>query len=106
MKYKNDEEVFMNNNMDIIIKRIICDTNKSVSYYLNGGCYVFAKALKSIIGGDILYLINDYHFVVKIENKLYDASGNVTKKYQSNKYLEEKDFFRRTKLVKEFIICD
>ena len=87
------------------ISKILIDTNKTAYYYLNGGCYIFASKLKQLLGGDILYLVNEYHFVLRLNNKLYDASGNVTNTYKASKFISESDFFKRNRLVKEFKLC-
>lgn len=69
-----------------------------VHYYLNGGCYIFAKKLQSIVGGDLYYLVKDYHFLLKLLDKYYDASGNVTSKYSNCKMISEREFLSRKKL--------
>lgn len=70
-----------------------------IYYYLNGGCYVFAKQLQEKVGGIIWYLTVEHHFVVEINNKLYDSSGNVTSSYLHSKRISEKEFMNRPKLV-------
>ena len=87
---------------EIIINQIIMNTKKSVKYYLNGGCYVFAKEMKAVLGGNILYLLDDFHFVLNIGKKLYDASGNVTKKYKNSRHISEEEFLKRKRLGKEY----
>ena len=88
------------------VTQIIQELNKTsgiknpVYYYLNGGCYIFAKQLQQIIGGAIYYLLLEHHFVVEINNKFYDASGNVTKKYKDCKKIAEEEFQKRIKLKK------
>ena len=49
--------------------------------FLYGYCYYFAIILKERFNGDILYDINEGHFLTKIDDCLYDIRGNVTKKY-------------------------
>lgn len=88
-------------NIDFILK----STNRDINYYINGGCYIFASKLKQLVGGDILYLVNEYHFVLKLDNKLYDASGNVTSKYRGSRFITEQEFMQRKRLVKEFRLC-
>ena len=67
-------------------------------YYLNGGCYIFAKKLQSIIGGDLYYLVDEYHFILRYSNKYYDVTGNVTSRYKNCKMLTEIEFLSRKKL--------
>ena len=67
-------------------------------YYLNGGCYIFAKGLQYNIGGSIRYLIKEYHCILERNGKLYDTTGNVTKKYKNSEYIGEEEFLNRPKL--------
>ena len=71
-----------------------------VSYYLNGGCYIFAKQLQEKLGGKIWYLTVEHHFVVELNTRFYDSSGNVTKQYINSKRITEDEFMNRKKLVK------
>lgn len=73
---------------------------KDVYTYLNGECYIFAKKLRDKIGGKLRYLLIEHHFVVEVNGKLYDASGNVTSAYRNSKYITEEEFNSRKKLVK------
>ena len=84
--------------MDKIISDLASRLNNSVTYFLHGGCYIFAKQLRDTIGGDLFYLLDDYHFVVKVDDKFYDASGNVTKKYRDSRMITESEFLKRSKL--------
>ena len=70
-----------------------------VQYYLNGGCYIFAKQLQEKVGGKLWYLLLEHHFVVGINNKFYDSSGNVTKQYINSKRITEEEFMSRQKLA-------
>ena len=45
--------------------------------YLNGDCYVFARALVEKFGGEIAYLAIDNHFIACIDYKFYDIRGLV-----------------------------
>lgn len=85
-----------------IINNINSNSNiaKPIHYYLNGGCYIFAKQLQSLIGGNIRYLTLEHHFVTEIQGKLFDTTGNVTNKYIKSKYISEKEFNNRDKLRK------
>ena len=67
-------------------------------YYKNGGCYIFAKQLQSLIGGKLRYLLLEQHFVLEYNNKLYDTTGNVTNAYKNSKYITESAFLMRPKL--------
>ena len=56
--------------------------------YLNGKCLVFAKAVKEAFPeAEIYYLPEEIHFVCKLNGKLYDIRGNVTKIYKDSKKL-------------------
>lgn len=70
-----------------------------VTYYLNGGCYIFAKQLQEKLGGKIWYLTVEHHFVVELNTRFYDSSGNVTKQYINSKRITESEFLKRPKLV-------
>lgn len=72
--------------------------DKDLYIYLNGECYIFAKKLRNKIGGTLRYLTLEHHFVLEKDNKLYDASGNVTKLYINSKYITEEEFNNRCKL--------
>lgn len=89
--------------MPDIINNLVKSTKKTRHFYLNGGCYVFGKLLQEIVGGDLIYLVSEYHFVLRLNNKLYDASGNVTNKYKSAKFISEQEFLQRDKLVKSIL---
>lgn len=60
--------------------------------YLNGLCYWFGMILMLRFNGSLKYTDNG-HFVCEINNKLYDATGDVTEKY--------KRCVRWTKLMEE-----
>lgn len=45
--------------------------------YLNGDCYVFARALAEKFDGNIYYLAIDNHFITLIDNDFYDIRGFV-----------------------------
>jgi len=92
------------NNINKINIETSIETNKTVrnvvKYYQDGGCYIFAKRLKqSCLHGNIRYLLNEHHFIVEINNKLYDTTGNVTNKYSKSKFITEEEFLKREKLV-------
>lgn len=70
-----------------------------VRYYLNGGCYIFAKQLQEKLGGKIWYLTVEHHFVVELNTRFYDSSGNITKQYINSKRITEDEFMNRKKLV-------
>ena len=88
--------------MQKLIDNIIQSSNikNPIHYYLNGGCYIFAKKLRELNPDvELIYLLREYHFVVKYDNKLYDVTGNVTNKYRGSTYISEEEFLRRTKLA-------
>lgn len=85
--------------VDKVIQRIKQSSNKTTHYYLNGGCYKFAKILQYYIGGDIMYLLQEEHCVLKVGDKLYDATGNVTNKYKCSKMIDESVMVSRNKIV-------
>lgn len=70
-----------------------------VTYYLNGGCYIFAKQLQEKLGGKTWYLTVEHHFVVELNTRFYDSSGNVTKQYINSKRITEDELMNRKKLV-------
>jgi len=76
----------------------ITEYGRLMYYYLNGGCYIFAKELQRYFDGKIYYLLNEYHIVIKINGKLYDASGNVSEKYKYSRKMTEDEFLSRKKL--------
>ena len=43
--------------------------------YMNGDCYVFARALVDKFGGAIVYLPIENHFVAAIDYEFYDIRG-------------------------------
>lgn len=53
------------------------DTAAIEAKYLNGDCYVFARALTNKFGGEIYYLPIYNHFISKIKNQFYDIRGLV-----------------------------
>ena len=87
--------------MEIIIKETINSFKKPVFELLNGRCFSFAKALQDRAGGKLRYLLCEYHVVLDLNGKLYDASGNVTKQYKNSKYIEEDELMKRSSLVSE-----
>lgn len=57
--------------------------------FLNGYCFWFAKILNLRFNGEIFYLPIMNHFIVKIEDKYYDITGEVVleeKPYEWNSY--------------------
>lgn len=89
----------------IIIETLIIELREDkLNYYLNGGCYIFANKLKGKIGGEIKYLLDEYHFILKKDDKLYDAFGNVTKKYRNSRIISEEDALKRKKIIKSIKI--
>jgi len=49
--------------------------------FTHGKCGIFAKKLWDRFGGNILCIPEYHHFVLYLDGKMYDATGNVTKKY-------------------------
>ena len=57
-----------------------------VDAYLHGGCLLFARMLKARCSeGEIVYLPEYLHFVYLYRQKLYDATGNVSRVYAGAK---------------------
>ena len=81
------------------IKKDSSHTNPE-KYYLNGGCYIFAKNLNEYISGEILYLTEYEHFIVKYKKMYFDVTGNVTKKYSNSKSIKEDEVLKRKKIMK------
>lgn len=65
--------------------------------FTHGKCYEFAKELQYTIGGEIIYLTKYEHAVLLYRGKLYDATGNVTKKYINEKFISEEEMLKRYK---------
>lgn len=45
--------------------------------WTTGNCYFFALILQSVFGGDIMYDVVKGHFLLKLNNELYDWTGKV-----------------------------
>lgn len=82
----------MNKTVDEFIRKFKSYNKENVleSTFLNGYCYQFAIILKDRFDGVILYEPIEGHFIIKIDNELYDIRGNVTSMYQ-NKTLYDKE---------------
>ena len=76
---------------------------KGTQYYLNGGCLQLASDLNRMYNGTIMYLPAYFLFVFCFEEKLYDATGNVTRKYAGEKKIRLEDVPK--KLLSEFRIA-
>lgn len=57
-------------------------------------CYWFARILAERFGGEVIYQSVDCHFCTLIENRFYDASGNITKEINPNYAMPWKDYQR------------
>lgn len=55
--------------------------------FANSKCFHFAVVLKNVFGGDIIYDVDLNHFVLKVNNKYYDITGEIEKPF--NSYLWE-----------------
>ena len=75
--------------------------SRPVFEYTHGKCYEFAKELRSRLGGEIVYLVNIEHALLKINNKLYDVTGNVSKVYIGEKEITEEDMLKKYKCFRE-----
>lgn len=78
----------LHHDMNIIdwIESYKSKVKQPVNVYLNGKCLVFAKAVKEAFPeAEIYYLPDEIHFVCKLNGKLYDIRGNVTKIYKDSK---------------------
>lgn len=64
-----------------MITKFISDFNSTEDKFQNGYCFYFALMLKFRFGGRILYEPIFGHFVLELENRLYDSTGDVTDKY-------------------------
>ena len=74
-----------------------------VHEFTHGKCLIFALALKERFPiGSILYIPEGYHFVFRYNGNIYDATGNVTKRYYNANHLSFAEFLRRNKLTKMF----
>ena len=84
---------------EFIRKRFINNCN-----WLDGNCYYFAIILKARFPqAIILYDVINGHFVVDIDNKLYDWSGKIS---DNSKYVIWDQMDNYDSLVKERIIRD
>lgn len=88
-------------NIEAIVRETATSLGKTVYELLNGGCLAFALALQKKTGGTLRYLVNEYHVVLDLNGKLYDASGNVTKQYSNSKYITEDELMKRRTLINE-----
>ena len=76
------------------------------SNWLDGNCYYFAIILKDRFPqGTILYDVIDGHFVILIDNKIYDWQGIVSKD-RNHRYVIWDQFDEYDELQKERIIRD
>lgn len=75
--------------------------DKPVFVYTHGKCYEFAKELQSRLGGEIVYLVRMEHALLKIDNKLYDVTGNVSNLYKGEKEITEEEMLIRYKCFRE-----
>ena len=84
---------------EFIRKRFINNCN-----WLDGNCYYFAIILKARFPqAIILYDVINGHFVVSIDNKLYDWSGKIE---NNSEYIVWEQADKYDPLVKERIIRD
>ena len=81
------------------LKRESGETNPNY-VFTHGKCYEFAKKLKETIGGEIVYLIGEEHAVVKLGDKIYDVTGNVTNAYKESRRISEEEMLHRYKYYK------
>ena len=56
-----------------------------VKTFTEGFCYYFALILKERFDGEIVYIKEFDHFVLKKDEFLFDITGNVSKKYKDCK---------------------
>lgn len=59
--------------------------------FSQGHCYYFAVILKERFNGVILYDKENGHFVTKIDNNIYDITGDITKFYKNKKLLNKEE---------------
>lgn len=62
---------------------------EAIELYTLGGCYEFAKIIKKFVPDSVIYITNPNeisHCAIYYENKLYDATGDIT--YEIDKYHE------------------
>lgn len=88
-------------NITNIIEQIKYDYNLSVYDGLHGNCLIFANLLKELVGGEIIYIPNEFHFVLRNKGKLYDIRGNVTNLYIDEHLAEYEDI--PTKILNQFL---
>ena len=75
--------------------------SRPVFEYTHGKCYEFAKELRNRLGGEIVYLVREEHALLKIDNKLYDVTGNMSKLYSGEKEIPEEEMLKRYEYFRE-----
>ena len=106
------------NTVDELIKFIIplfsdefniaYDSNSSVYYFLNGGCYELARVIKHYFPKTQYVVRDDYdHIAILFNNRIYDAFDFYEdwqlKKYNIGKELYEKDLSKFTIVTEDEI---
>ena len=84
---------------------------KHVKYeFLNGKCFWFSYILKTLFSGQIYYSQIDNHFICNIDDKYYDASGEVSiNRYKDLTYFDEyrkSDPFDSYRIFRDCILFD
>lgn len=73
---------------------ILCDefqldtaSHITTEIYTQGNCGNFAKALSIAFNGEVVLVNERCHVVMRLNNQLYDITGNVTHKYTVDKVM-------------------
>lgn len=51
--------------------------------FTNSNCFHFAVILKNIFGGNIVYDVDLNHFLLEVQDKYYDITGEVEEPFNS-----------------------
>lgn len=70
------------------IERFIRLFKGTEKIFTEGLCYWFAYILTSKFGGNIMYSPLNSHFVSSINERLWDATGDVTEKYVASPLID------------------
>lgn len=65
--------------------------DNAVYEYTHGKCMTFALLLENKFGGELIYLPLQAHFVLYLNGKMWDITGNVSKVYAKEKRVKLED---------------
>lgn len=79
----------------------------STEAFTNGCCYWFAYILQKrfeAYNATIMYSSVDNHFATKIGDKIYDITGDVTSKYEWDKWDNFDDDLEKVRIIRDCIM--